>query len=216
MFELTVPLWEIVLRTIVVYLTVLLLLRVAGKRELGQMSVIDFVVILVIANAVQNSINGGDDSLVGGLVAAATLVATNVLLDRLGRRLPFVARFFREEPTLLMQDGSLITNNMDREHIERDEIEMAAREHGVADLTGVDMAILEPDGSISIIPRERGRVHRFTAVRPTVPPAKLVASRERRRRGPQIRVRPRDSRRSRADHQRRSSLARQDSVPTRP
>ena len=160
MFELTVPLWEIVLRTIVVYFTVLLLLRVAGKRELGQMSVIDFVVILVIANAVQNSMNGGDNSLLGGLVAAATLVAMNVLLDRVGRRLPFVARFFRAEPTLLMQDGTLIKKNMDREHIERDEIEMAAREHGVPDLAGVDMAILEPDGSISIIPRERGRVHR--------------------------------------------------------
>ena len=160
MFEISVPLWEIVLRTVVVYLTVLLLLRVAGKRELGQMSVIDFVVILVIANAVQNSMNGGDNSLVGGLVAAATLVAMNVLLDRVGRRLPLVNRFFREEPTLLMQDGTVIVKNMEREHIERDEIEMAAREHGVPDLAGVDMAILEPDGSISIIPRERGKVHR--------------------------------------------------------
>jgi uncharacterized membrane protein YcaP (DUF421 family) len=83
-----------------------------------------------------------------------------VILDRVGRRLPFVARFFREEPTLLMQDGTLINRNMEREHIEREEIEMAAREHGVPDLAGVDMAILEPDGSISIIPRERGKVHR--------------------------------------------------------
>jgi uncharacterized membrane protein YcaP (DUF421 family) len=158
--DLSVPIWEIVLRTVIVYLAILILLRLAGKRELGQMSVIDFVVILLIANAVQNSMNGGDVSLVGGLAAATTLVAMNMLLDRVGRRLPVVARFFREEPTLLMQDGTLIVKNLDREHVDREEIEMAAREHGVPDLAGVDMAILEPDGSISIIPRERGRVHR--------------------------------------------------------
>ena len=160
MLDLSVPLWEIVVRTVIVYLALLLLLRLAGKRELGQMSVIDFVVILVIANAVQNSMNGGDNSLVGGLAAAGTLVGTNVLLDRLGHRLPFVARFFREDPTILMQDGEVIEANIQREHIERDEIRMAAREHGLADLSEVDMAILEPDGSMSIIPRERGKMHR--------------------------------------------------------
>ena len=160
MFELTIPLWEIVVRTVVVYLTVLLLLRVAGKRELGQMSVIDLVVILVIANAVQNSMNGGDTSLLGGMIAAATLVAVNVLLERFGRRVPVFSRLFIEEPTLLMQDGELIKGHLAREHVEAEEIEMAAREHGIGDLSGVDMAILEPDGSISIIAKERGRLHR--------------------------------------------------------
>lgn len=154
------PAWEIVVRTVVVYLTVLLLLRLAGKRELGQMSVIDLVVILVIANAVQNSMNGGDTSLVGGIIAAATLVAVNVALERVGRRVPFFSHLFIDEPTLLMQDGEVIQSHLDREHVDRAEIEMAAREHGIPDLEGVSMAILEPDGSISIIPRERGRVHR--------------------------------------------------------
>jgi uncharacterized membrane protein YcaP (DUF421 family) len=158
--DLTVPAWEIVVRTIVVYLAVLLLLRVAGKRELGQMSVIDLVVILVIANAVQNSMNGGDTSLIGGIIAAATLVAVNVLLGRLGRRVPFVSHLFIEEPTLLMSDGELIAKHMERERIDREDIEMAAREHGIPDLSGVSMAILEPDGSISVIPKRGERVHR--------------------------------------------------------
>src|SRR6266550_1760138 len=76
-FGLTTPWWEIILRTAVVYVVVLVLLRAAGKRELGQMSPVDLVVILVISNAVQNAMTGGDNSLVGGVIAATTLVAVN-------------------------------------------------------------------------------------------------------------------------------------------
>jgi len=146
-FVTSIPLWEIVLRTVVVYLVVLGLLRAAGKRELGQMSVIDLVVILVIANAVQNALNGGDVSLVGGLVSAATLVGINVFFDRFGRRVPYLSQL-------------LIEKNLEREDIEKEEIEMAAREHGLADLSAVDAAVLEVDGSISVIPKEGGNVHR--------------------------------------------------------
>ncbi|HZP97544.1 MAG TPA: YetF domain-containing protein [Candidatus Limnocylindria bacterium] len=160
MFAPTVPIWEIVLRTCVVYVTVFALLRVAGKRELGQMSVADLVVILVIANAVQNSLNGGDVSLTGGLVAAATLVALNVLLDRFGRRIPFFSRFVVDEPTLLLQDGEPILEHCEREGVSVEEIAMSAREHGIGDLADVSAAILEPDGSISIIPKEGGKMHR--------------------------------------------------------
>ncbi len=165
MFTTSVPLWEIVLRTVVVYIAVFGLLRLAGKRELGQMSVTDLVVILVIANAVQNSLNGGDTSLIGGIVAAATLVAMNVILDRFGRRVPFLERLVRSEPTLLMQDGVFIDTNLEREDISRDEIAMSAREHGIGDMKQVSEAILEPDGSISIIPNEGARVHRVRRIR---------------------------------------------------
>ena len=164
-FTTSVPLWEIVLRTVVVYIAVFGLLRLAGKRELGQMSVTDLVVILVIANAVQNSLNGGDTSLIGGIVTAATLVAMNVILDRFGRRVPFLERLVRSEPTLLMQDGVFIDTNLEREDISRDEIAMSAREHGIGDMKQVSEAILEPDGSISIIPNEGARVHRVRRIR---------------------------------------------------
>ena len=161
----TVPIWEIVFRTAVVYVVVFALLRIAGKRELGQMSVIDLVVILVIANAVQNSLNGGDVSLVGGLISAATLVALNLFFDRFGRRVPFLWRLVRDEPTLLMQHGDLIAENLEREDVEKEEIEMAAREKGIADLSEVDAAILETDGSISIIAKKGGRVSRTRRLR---------------------------------------------------
>ncbi len=169
MLDLGIPLWEIVLRTMVVYITVLGLLRLGGKRELGQMSPADLVVILIIANAVQNAMNGGDVSLIGGLVSAATLVGVNLLLGRLGRSIPVLGRLVVEEPTLLLQDGRPIPENMEREHVDVAEIEMAAREHGIADLKKVAAAVLEIDGSISIIPKEGGGYHksrrRFRQVR---------------------------------------------------
>ena len=161
----SVPLLEIVFRTVVVYIAVFLLLRFAGKRELGQMSVTDLVVILVIANAVQNSLNGGDTSLIGGIVAAATLVGMDVLVDRFGKNVPFLERLVRSEPTLLMQDGVFLDKNLEQENITKDEIAMSAREHGIADLSQVSEAILEPDGSISVIPNEGGRVHRVRRIR---------------------------------------------------
>ena len=174
MFELTVPLWEIVLRTIVVYFTVLLLLRVAGKRELGQMSVIDFVVILVIANAVQNSMNGGDNSLIGGTRRRGD-ARRHEPCCRPRRSAPAIrGPILRAEPTSSCRTARSSRRNMDREHIERDEIAMAAREHARSDLAWRRMAILEPDGSISIIPRERGRWHRSRRGRATVPPAGLT------------------------------------------
>ena len=160
MFDLSVPLWEIVVRTMVVYVTVLGLLRLAGKRELGTMSPADLVVILIIANAVQNAMNGGDVSLVGGIISAGTLVGMNLLLGRFGRSIPVLGRLVVEEPTLLLQDGHPIAKNMEREHVDVEEIEMAAREHGIAELNEVAAAVLEIDGSISIIPKEGGAYHR--------------------------------------------------------
>ena len=156
MFDLGVPLWEIVLRTAVVYIVVLGLLRLGGKRELGQMSPADLVVILIIANAVQNAMNGGDVSLIGGVVSAATLVGLNLVLGRFGRGIPILGRLVVEEPTLLLQDGHPIEENLRREHVDVEEIEMAARAHGIADLNEVAAAVLEIDGSISIIPKKGG------------------------------------------------------------
>ena len=169
MLTLSVPLWEIILRTLVVYVTVLALLRLGGKRELGTMSPADLVVILIIANAVQNAMNGGDVSLIGGLISAATLVGGNLLLGRFGRRIPILGGLVYEEPTLLVQDGKPITENLKHEHVDIADVEMAAREHGVSDLNEVAAAVLEIDGSISIIPKKGGGYHkshrRFRQVR---------------------------------------------------
>src|SRR5437867_8044646 len=152
-FGLTTPWWEIILRTAVVYVVVLVLLRAAGKRELGQMSPVDLVVILVISNAVQNAMTGGDNSLIGGVIAATTLVAVNTGFSRVGHRVPYLKHLFESEPTVLVEGGKLIKRNLERENVEEDELMMAAREHGIEDLAGVDAAYLERDGSISIIPK---------------------------------------------------------------
>ena len=154
MFDLTTPWWEIILRTAVVYVVVLVLLRTAGKRELGQMSPVDLVVILVIANAVQNAMTGGDNSLIGGVIAATTLVAVNTAFSRVGHRVPYLQHLFESQPTPLVQRGKPIKRNLDRENVEEDELMMAAREHGIEDLAGVESAYLERDGSISIIPKD--------------------------------------------------------------
>jgi uncharacterized membrane protein YcaP (DUF421 family) len=153
-FDLTTPWWEIILRTTVVYVVVLVLLRVAGKRELGQMSPVDLVVILVIANAVQNAMTGGDNSLIGGVIAATTLVGMNLAFGRIAHRLPYFEHLFESEPTPLIEHGRSIKRNLDRENVELGELMMAAREHGIDDIAKVDSAWLERDGSISIIPKE--------------------------------------------------------------
>jgi len=155
-FGLTTPWWEIILRTAVVYIVVLVLLRVAGKRELGQMSAVDLVVILVISNAVQNAMTGGDNSLIGGILAACTLVAMNLAFGRVANRVPLLEHLFTSEPTLLVDDGKLIEKHLERENVTHEDIEMSAREHGIDDLKDVRAAILERDGSISIIPTRAG------------------------------------------------------------
>lgn len=159
-FDMTTPWYEIILRTFVVYVVVLVLLRAAGKRELGQMTPFDLVVILVIANAVQNAMTGGDNSLTGGVIAAATLTGVNVAVGRWGSSIPLFRRLVASQPTLLLQDGKPITENLERERVDLGELEMAAREHGVAELSQVAAAVLEEDGSISIIPKQGGKIGR--------------------------------------------------------
>ena len=159
-FDMTTPWYEILLRTFVVYVTVLILLRVAGKRELGQMTPFDLVVILVIANAVQNAMTGGDNSLTGGILAAGTLTIVNIAVGRWGSYIPFFRRLVASEPRLLLRDGKPIPDAMATERIDLEELQMAAREHGIADLKDVTAAVLEEDGSISIIPRQGNDVHR--------------------------------------------------------
>lgn len=152
MFRLGTPAWEIVVRTTVVYFVVLVGLRIFGKRQLGQMSIGDLVMILLIANAVQNAMVGTDTSLLGGLIAAATLLVVNVLVVRTLARSSRAERFFEGAPTLLVKDGRFVESNLHREGLAEDEVDMAIREHGIGAVDGVRVAYLEPDGTISVIP----------------------------------------------------------------
>jgi uncharacterized membrane protein YcaP (DUF421 family) len=144
----------VVLRTSTVYLVLLVLLRLAGKRELGQMTPFDLVVLLVIANAVQNAMVGPDTSLTAGLLAAATLVFVNGLVARLGLRASWLRRRLIGSPALLVHDGRLLSDHLRHEGVPEEEVMEALREHGVDDLHQVKLAVLEVDGTISIVPAE--------------------------------------------------------------
>lgn len=152
MFALGTPAWSIILRTVAVYLALLLGLRMAGKRELGQMTIFDLVVLLLLANAVQNAMVGPDTSLTGGLIAAGVLLVLNVLIAQAGVRWPRLRRAVEGSPTLLVLHGEVLTRHLRREGIDEDELEAALREHGVSEVDEVEMAVLEIDGSISVVP----------------------------------------------------------------
>ena len=153
MFAITrIMLLEIIIRTIAVYLVILIGLRLAGKREIGQMTVFDLVVLLLIANAVQNAMVGPDTSLVGGILAAIVLLLVNAAVAGLRLRSPRLRRLVEGTPTLLVLHGEVIPQHMRREGIDEESLLVALREHGVAEISEVEMAVLEIDGSISVIP----------------------------------------------------------------
>lgn len=144
---------EVVLRTAVVYLFVVTALRLSGKREVGQMSVLELVVILVISDAVQNSMVGDNTSVWGGLVAVTTLLALDFGLKALTRRSRRLREAVEGEPRLLVRDGRLLGRAVRDEGLEEAEVRAAIRSHGLADIEDVRLAVLETDGSISVIPR---------------------------------------------------------------
>ena len=151
--------WVIALRTLAVYGAVFIGLRLMGKREIGQMTIFDLVVILLIANAVQNAMVGQDTSLQGGILAAAVLLVVNRLVAFLGLRSGRFGRLIEGTPTVLVQDGQFVEPHLRKEGVDKEELEMAAREHGMESIEQVKLAVLEVDGSISIVP-EGQTVHR--------------------------------------------------------
>jgi uncharacterized membrane protein YcaP (DUF421 family) len=151
-FELGVNGWSIVGRTLIVYVALLVAIRLAGKREMGQMTAFDLVVILLIANAVQNAMVGTDSSVTGGLIAAGVLIGANMLIARVRHRVPWLRRGVEGSPTLLITDGHFLEANLRSEGVDREEVLMAIREHGLEGEAAVRMAVLETDGSVSVIP----------------------------------------------------------------
>jgi uncharacterized membrane protein YcaP (DUF421 family) len=146
------PAWNIALRSLLVYVAVFLGLRLMGKREMGQMTVFDLVVILLIANAVQNAMVGRDSSLQGGILAALVLLIVNRGVGLLRLRGVRWGRLLEGTPTVLVEDGEFIDTHLRKEGLDRGEVEMAIREHGLDSVTAVKLAVLETDGSISIVP----------------------------------------------------------------
>lgn len=145
---------KIAISSSAVYLFIVIAIRLFGKKELAQLSIIDLVFILLISNAVQNAMAGSDSSLLGGLVAATTLFIINYLLKYLLYRFPKFGSIVKGTDLLLIYNGQLNERNMAKARITMDEILEAVREHGVAEIRDVDLAVLETDGNISIVSNE--------------------------------------------------------------
>lgn len=142
---------DIIIRSVIVYLFIIIAIRISGKKELAQLSVIDLVFILLISNAVQNAMVGPDSSLSGGIIAAGSLFLVNIILKLVTYRYKKAKGLIEGDPVLLIHDGKLVKKNLDKERIPLDELKAAVREHGVEKIEDVNLAILENDGNISII-----------------------------------------------------------------
>lgn len=145
---------KIVLSSVAVYLFIIIAIRLFGKKELAQLSIIDLTFILLISNSVQNAMVGSDSSLAGGLVAASSLFLVNYLFKFLLYRFPKLSKVIQGADIMLIYKGQLNERNMAKARITREEIVEAVREHGVSEIREVDLAVLETDGNISIISNE--------------------------------------------------------------
>jgi uncharacterized membrane protein YcaP (DUF421 family) len=140
-------------KTAAVYVFLVVGLRVFGKRELGQLSLYDLVLVIILGNAVQNAMINNDNTLGGGVVAATVLLVLNWVLNRFVLRSRRAEHLLVGEPVLVVHDGKPIQDRMAREGITMDELMAALREHGLDGLSDVHLAVLESDGTISVVPR---------------------------------------------------------------
>jgi uncharacterized membrane protein YcaP (DUF421 family) len=145
----------VAIRSAIVYILLVLALRVGGKREVGQMSTPDLVVLLVVANGVQNAMVGTNTTLLGGVVACVTILVLARILQLLTARSTLIADALIGEPRILIREGEVIKSALEAEDITHHELMAALREHGREAVEDVRLAVLEVDGSISVLPVDR-------------------------------------------------------------
>lgn len=148
LFTVTEPLVEKVLRTVAVYAGILLLLRLAGKRDLAQLNSFDLVVLLLLSNVVQNAVIGNDNSLLGGLLGAATLIVVNAIVVRSVARSDLATRIVEGSPTTLVTDGHTDDATLARIGLRPASVVIALRRQGAQSIADINEAVLEPNGSI--------------------------------------------------------------------
>ncbi|HSZ56224.1 MAG TPA: YetF domain-containing protein [Tepidisphaeraceae bacterium] len=168
MFVLGLPLAEKILRPVIVYFFLLIGLRLAGKRELAQLNPFDFIVLMTLSNTVQNAIIGDDNTLIGGLIGAASLLGINYAVVRLARGSRRFERLLAGRGDVLVKDGVIQRDHLDRELISRAELIAAAHKQGISSLKEVDYCVLEPTGTLSFIQKrptpERARHDEIVAL----------------------------------------------------
>lgn len=154
MFWLGVPIFEKVLRPIVIYAFLIIGLRLAGKRELAQLNPFDLVVLLTVSNTVQNAIIGEDNSVTGGLIGAATLLVVNHVVVRFLYGHERLERLVEGEEDVLIDNGKLLMDRLRKELITENELLSAAHKQGFAKLSEIDRAVIEPGGTIVFLAKK--------------------------------------------------------------
>lgn len=153
MWHLSIPWWEFIVRGVIVYFFLILILRVTGKRQIGQLAPFDLVLLLVLSNAVQNAMNGGDNTVLGGLISAITLITCNYLVGYATFKNKTVEMIVEGRPQVLIHDGKLFTEVMAQAKLTHHELNAALRGGGCASIDDVHYAILENNGQITVKPK---------------------------------------------------------------
>lgn len=141
-------------KSITIYIFIILAIRLFGKNELAQLSVTDFVFILLISNSVQNAMVGTDSSIPGGIAAALGLFVTNYIFKLLLSRSAFFSKLVQGEKIVLVVDGKVLKAGLKQSMMSEDELEMSIREHGVKDIKDADLVVLEVDGNITVLSKD--------------------------------------------------------------
>ena len=155
MWHMAIPWWEFILRGLIVYVFLICLLRMTGRRQIGQLAPFDLVLLLVLSNAVQNSMNGGDNSVIGGLISATTLVGVNWVVAYLTFRSKRLEQGVESRPRVIIHNGHVYRDVMSQERLTQSELEAALRTAGCASIHDVHFAVLENNGQISVRVRDR-------------------------------------------------------------
>src|SRR2546421_6050948 len=159
LFHLGIPWWHLVIRAALIYVIFFIGLRLFGKRELGQFTTFDLVLVLLVANALQPAITGPDQSVTGGAIIVAILLVFNRAVAMLRSRWPWFDALIEPPPTVVVADGQVNKAALDKEGLSETDVEMAIREHGVDKISDVKEAGLEKDGSISVVTKSSGDSH---------------------------------------------------------
>ncbi len=151
MFMMSLPWWEFIVRGLVIYIFMLLLMRISGRKQIGQLSPFDFVLLLIISNAVQNSMNGGDNSLIGGMIIAVSLVLINWFIGYINFKSKKISHIIEGRPEVFIHNGKLHQEILTKNNISKSDLDTVLRKNNVSHIEDVRYGVLEVNGDISII-----------------------------------------------------------------
>lgn len=147
---------ELIIRTLVIFIVLLVVFRLVGKKEVNQAAMTDLLLVILIANVVQNSMIGKDNSVLGGLIAAIALIGFWYVLNWITAKSERASEIVEGSPTLMVAEGKMLHENMSQENLSREELFAALRGQGVKSLSEVRYAVMELDGKVSVIQHEKG------------------------------------------------------------